>query len=164
MERSTYERPVKILLVEDNPIDVRLILYALQEQHHWQKEIVVMDDGEKAIRYLLEQNSSANSSNPDIVMLDLHLPKRDGTEVLQIIRTTEGLRHLPVIILSSSPEDITEAIVRRTNVDATCYITKPANLDEFGRIPAILRSITTQQKECSPSNRRLSAYAQIGLN
>ena len=154
---------MKILLVEDNPIDVYLILYALRQQD-WLTEIVVIEDGEKAIRYLLEQNSSASPTNPDVVMLDLHLPKRDGTEVLQIIRSTEGLRDLPVIVLSSSPEDIAEAIVRRANVDATCYISKPVNLDEFLGIPAILRNITAQPKGCPSSSAGLSAYAQMGLN
>ena len=164
MEQSTCERAMKILLVEDNPIDVRLMLYALRQQEDWLKEIVVIEDGEKAIRYLLDQNSSANPTNPDVVMLDLHLPKRDGTEVLQIIRATEGLRDLPVIVLSSSPVDITEAIVRRANVDATCYITKPANLEEFLRIPTILWRITSQSKACPASNAGLSAYAQVGVN
>jgi|SRR5690349_299861 CheY-like chemotaxis protein len=150
---------MKILLIEDNPIDVRLMLYALRQQEDWLKEIVVIEDGEKAIRYLLDQNSSANATNPDVVMLDLHLPKLDGTEVLQIIRSTEGLRDLPVVVLSSAPEEIMEAIVRRANVDATCYITKPASLDEFLRIPAILWRITNQSKACRASNARLSAYA-----
>ena len=155
---------MKILLIEDNPIDVRLMLYALRQQEDWLKEIVVIEDGEKAIRYLLDQNSSANAANPDVVMLDLHLPKRDGTEVLQIIRATEGLRDLPVIVLSSSPVDITESIIQRANVDATCYITKPVNFDEFLEIPAILRRITTPRKECPSSNAGLSAYAQMGMN
>ena len=155
---------MKILLVEDNPIDVRLMLYALRQQEDWLKEIVVIEDGEKAIRYLLDQNSSANPTNPDVVMLDLHLPKLDGTEVLQIIRSTEGLRDLPVVVLSSAPEDTMEADVRRANVDATCYITKPVNFDEFLGIPAILRRITTPRKECPSSNDGLSAYAQVGMN
>lgn len=155
---------MKILLIEDNPIDVRLMLYALRQQEDWLKEIVVIEDGEKAIRYLLDQNSSANATNPDVVMLDLHLPKRDGTEVLQIIRATEGLRDLPVLVLSSSPVDITESIIQRANVDATCYITKPVNFDEFLEIPAILTRITTRRKECPSSNDGLSAYAQVGLN
>lgn len=141
MERLGYERTTKILLVEDNPVDVRMILYALREELSWSTEVVVAEDGEKAIHYLTQQNSSASVTNPDLVILDLNLPKRDGTEVLQTIRTTEGLQSLPVIILSSSPEEVSERIVRRANLEANCYLTKPANADEFLAIGATLRNL-----------------------
>ena len=140
MEYPTSQRPLKILLVEDNPIDVRLMLYALRTERTWATEVVVLEDGEKAINYLRKQNSSPNPANPDLVMLDLNLPKKDGTEVLRMIRTTKGLQDLPVIVLSSSPEHVTEGIVKQANVEASSYVMKPANADEFLRIATVLRS------------------------
>ena len=139
-------RPARILLIEDNPTDVRLLRYALQEQRAWPTELVVVDDGEKAIHYLIEQNSSANGANIDLVILDLNLPKLDGTEVLQIIRTTPGLQSLPVIVFTSSPEDVSEGIVRQANVEANCYMTKPANVDDFLAIGGVLRRIYEDNK------------------
>jgi DNA-binding response OmpR family regulator len=117
-----------------------MILYALRDEQTWSTEVVVAEDGEKAIHYLIQQNSFANASNPDLVILDLNLPKRDGTEVLQIIRTTAGLERLPVIVLSSSPEAVSEGIVRRANLEANCYMTKPANADEFLAVGGALRN------------------------
>lgn len=139
MEQSGSEGPTRILLVEDNPIDVRMILYALREEETWPTEVVVAKDGEEAIQYLIEQNHS-NNANPDLVILDLNLPKRDGTEVLQTIRTTAGLQSLPVIVFSSSPEEVSEGIVRRANLQANCYMTKPANADEFLAVGTALRN------------------------
>jgi CheY-like chemotaxis protein len=99
MERSASQRLTRILLAEDNLHDVRLIRYALQQEQDWLTEVVVAENGEKAIHYLIEQVSSANATKPDLVILDLNLPKMDGTEVLQVIRTTEGLHSLPVVIV-----------------------------------------------------------------
>ena len=131
MEHSASERPIKILLVEDNPVDARMTLYALREEQTWLTEVVVAEDGEKAIHYLTQQNSSTDSTIPDLVILDLNLPKWDGTEVLRTIRTTAGLESLPVIIFTSSPAEVSESIVRQANLAANSYIAKPENADEF---------------------------------
>jgi len=131
MEHSASERPIKILLVEDNPVDARMTLYALREEQTWLTEVVIAEDGEKAIHYLTQQNSSTDSAIPDLVILDLNLPKWDGTEVLRTIRTTAGLESLPVIIFTSSPAEISESIVRQANLEANWYMTKPANADDF---------------------------------
>ena len=141
MERSSSQRASKILLVEDNPLDVRLILHALQREETWLTEVVVAEDGEKAIEYLTHREFSGRAWNPDLVILDLNLPKRDGTEVLQVIRTTEGLQGLPVIVVSSSPEEISEGIVRQANLEANGYIMKPASVDEFLALGAVFRNI-----------------------
>ncbi len=146
MEQSASERPTRILLVEDNPVDARLLLYALQEEQTWSTELVVAEDGEKAIRHLIEQNSSAYGAGLDLVILDLNLPKRDGIEVLQVIRTTAGLQSLPVIVFTSSPEDVSEGIVRRANLEANCYIMKPANADDFLAVGRVLRSSLDRMK------------------
>ena len=138
MADGIAERPVKILVVEDNPADARMIDYALREESTWQTEMVVAEDGDQAIQYLTQQNSFGQTTKPDLVILDLNLPKRDGTEVLQIIRTTEGLERLPVIILSSSPEDVSEHVVQRANLEADCYLTKPADAMAFLALGTVL--------------------------
>ncbi len=119
--------PTRVLLVEDNPVDVRLIRFALREEKLWETETMVANDGERAIDFLLQNGLS----NVDLVILDLNLPKRDGTEVLQVIRSTHELSKLPVIVLSSSPEDVIKAKVRNANVEANCYFTKPVGAKEF---------------------------------
>ena len=129
MQHLEPSGPTRVLLVEDNPVDVRLIRFALREEKSWQTETTVANDGEKAIDYLLHQHEQQGDF--DLVILDLNLPKRDGTEVLQVIRSTEELSGLPVIVLSSSPEDVSKAKVRNANVEANCYFTKPVGAKEF---------------------------------
>jgi chemotaxis family two-component system response regulator Rcp1 len=138
MEQAASEHPVKILVVEDNPADVRLMHYALKKESSWHTEMVVVEDGDQAIQYLTQQSSFAQATRPDLVILDLNLPKRDGTEVLQTIRTTEGLEKLPVVILSSSPEDVSERAVQRANLEADCYLMKPADIDDFLALGTVL--------------------------
>jgi two-component system, chemotaxis family, response regulator Rcp1 len=145
MEQATSERRIKILLVEDNALDARMTLYALEEEPTWLTEVVVVEDGEKAIDYLIEQNSCRTGANPDLVILDLNLPKRDGTEVLRTIRTTAGLETLPVIVFTSSPEEVSEAIVRDANLQANCYMTKPSNADDFLSIARAFRIFSEPQ-------------------
>jgi CheY-like chemotaxis protein len=120
---------------------VRLIRYALQQEQNWPTDVVLAEDGEKAIHYLMQQNSSANGTNPDLVILDLNLPKMDGTEVLQFIRTTRGLQDLPVVVVSSSPKEISEGIVRQAKVEANGYVMKPIDIDEFLALGAVFRRI-----------------------
>lgn len=121
-----------LLLVEDNPIDVRLMRYALQQEQTWNTEITVAEDGEKAINLLLAiAASSSQSGRPDFVILDLNLPRRDGTEVLQTIRGMKELQDLPVAIVSSSPMDVIRGKVSTANVSANCYFTKPMDVDSF---------------------------------
>jgi two-component system, chemotaxis family, response regulator Rcp1 len=142
METSASGRLVKILLVEDNAVDARMTLYALRQEETWLTEVVVVEDGDKAIHYLTRQSSSSDNAIPDLVILDLNLPKWDGTEVLRTIRTTAGLEHLPVIIFTSSPAEISESIVRQANVEANFYMAKPANADEFLSVGRTFRLIS----------------------
>jgi CheY-like chemotaxis protein len=131
MTANTIAKPnTRLLIVEDNPVDVRLLRYALDREKTWDVETVVANDGEKAITLLL--NSSVPGANkPDFVILDLNLPKRDGAEVLHVIRNDVALQDLPVAILSSSPMDVIKGRMERANVSANCYFTKPMNVDEF---------------------------------
>ncbi len=121
----------RVLIIEDNPMDVYMVQCALREELDWTTETIVADDGEKAIDLLRKQGSRPGQEWPDLVILDLNLPKRDGVEVLEVIRTTDGLRSLPVIVLSSSPIDFMKSKFNKVNVEANCYITKPPDLDEF---------------------------------
>lgn len=123
--------PTRILLVEDNAIDVRLVCFALDEQESWKTQVSVAVDGDKAIQYLLE-----NPGGVDLVILDLNLPGRDGTEVLKIIRSTEFLASLPIIILSSLPEDVSEEQVKAMHLKANSYLRKPVGAKEFMQLGA----------------------------
>ena len=128
----------RVLLVEDNPIDIRLMRFALDKDCDWRTVMTVAEDGEKAIQ-LLNQSLQADEG-PDFVILDLNLPKRDGTEVLQWIRTTAALKDLPVAILSSSPVDVIRDRVQGAHVEADGYFVKPIEVDAFFALTKDLRS------------------------
>ena len=120
--------PVEILLVEDNPADVRLTKEALKEGKvysnlHWAK------DGVEALEFLRRQGKHAGAPRPDIVLLDLNLPKKDGREVLSEIKQDEDLRAIPVVILTTSKAE--EDVLRSYDLHANCYVTKPVDLEKF---------------------------------
>jgi two-component system, chemotaxis family, response regulator Rcp1 len=130
MIADTIDSPsTRLLIVEDNPVDVRMLQYALNHET-WDVETVVADDGEKAITLLLD-SSESGGSRPDFIILDLNLPKRDGAEVLHVIRNEAALQDVPVAILSSSPMDVIRGRMARANVRADCYFTKPLDVDDF---------------------------------
>ncbi len=120
--------PDRLLVVEDNPVDVRLLRYALSHCRDWKVEIIVAEDGEKAISLL---NELVGDDKPQFVILDLNLPKRDGAEVLHSIRNSPALQGLPVAVLSSSPTDVVKGRMAKANVRADCYFTKPMNVEEL---------------------------------
>ncbi|QJR13982.1 response regulator [Usitatibacter palustris] len=120
--------PVEILLVEDNPGDYRLTLEALREGKvynnlHWAK------DGVEAIEFLKRRGPHADAPRPDIILLDLNLPKKDGREVLSEIKSDPDLRPIPVVILTTSKAE--EDILKSYDLNANCYVTKPVDLDKF---------------------------------
>ncbi len=122
---DTVASAARLLVVEDNPVDVRLLRYALESERTWQVQLSVAEDGEKAISLLLQ------GPKPEFVILDLNLPKRNGTEVLRVIRDHDVLKDLPVAILSSSPMDVIRGKVTDAHVEADWYFTKPMSIDEF---------------------------------
>ena len=121
-------KPIELLLVEDNPGDVRLTRVALKSGKVW-CNLHVAEDGQAALAFLRQQGSYANAPRPDIILLDLNLPKIDGREVLSNIKADENLKRIPVVILTTSQAE--EDILRAYNLNANCYITKPVDFDQF---------------------------------
>jgi two-component system, chemotaxis family, response regulator Rcp1 len=121
-------RPVEILLVEDNPGDERLTREALKEGKvysnlHWVK------DGVEAMQFLRREGKYPDVPRPDIILLDLNLPKKDGREVLQDIKNDDKLKRIPVVVLTTSKAE--EDVLRSYNLHANCYVTKPVDLEKF---------------------------------
>jgi len=121
-------RPVEILLVEDNPGDVRLTREALKEGKI-RNNLNVAGDGVEALRYLRREGPYGKSTRPDLILLDLNLPKMDGREVLEAVKADPALRLIPVVVLTSSAAE--QDIVRAYDLHANCYVSKPVDLDQF---------------------------------
>jgi chemotaxis family two-component system response regulator Rcp1 len=132
---ATFGKPVEILLVEDSPGDANLALEAL-ETSKIRNTVSVVTDGEEAIAFLRGTGKHAGATRPDLILLDLNLPKKDGREVLAEIKADKDLKSIPVVILTTSQAE--EDILRSYNLHANCYITKPIDLHQFiGVIRAI---------------------------
>jgi len=121
-------RPIEILLVEDNPGDVRLTKEALHEGKvysnlHWAK------DGVEALEFLRRGGAHRAAPRPDIILLDLNLPKKDGREVLSSIKSDPELLQIPVVVLTTSSAE--EDVFRSYKLHANCYVTKPVDLEKF---------------------------------
>ena len=120
-------RPMEVLLVEDNPDDVDLTVEAIKEGSGW-IDLTVARDGVEALE-LLRGRQSESARFPDLVLLDLNLPRKDGREVLSELKTDEGLKHLPVVVLTTSQAE--HDVLKIYRLHANCYITKPVDFDEF---------------------------------
>lgn len=128
MQNLSIEKQINILLVEDNPGDARLAQEALKENKvantlHW------VDDGVKALEFLHRRGPYADAPRPDVILLDLNLPRKDGREVLAEIKEDPDLKRIPVVVLTVSQAE--EDILRTYNLHANCYINKPLDLDRF---------------------------------
>jgi len=121
-------RPIEILMVEDNPGDVRLTVEALKEAKV-RNNLHTVEDGVEALAFLRREGLYAEVPRPDLVLLDLNLPKMNGREVLAEIKEDPDLRRIPVVILTISQAE--RDIVKSYNLHANCYITKPVDLDQF---------------------------------
>jgi CheY-like chemotaxis protein len=124
-------KAVEILLIEDNPGDVRLTLEALHEGKV-KNNLVVAPDGEAALAILRREGAHAEAARPDLILLDLNLPKKDGREVLAEIKADAQLRCIPVVVLTTSKSE--EDVLRSYQLNANCYITKPVDLEQFIRV------------------------------
>ena len=125
---QTPVRPAEVLLVEDNPGDVRLTLEALKEGNVLNR-VSVVPDGVEAMAFLRRQGPYADAPRPNLILLDLNLPKKDGREVLAEIKADPDLKRIPIVILTTSQAE--EDIARTYDLHANCYVTKPVDLDKF---------------------------------
>ncbi len=132
---SPTPQPINILLVEDNPGDVMLVREGLSDCKI-ANAMRDVSDGEMALAYLRGEGEHAGRIMPDLVLLDLNLPRMDGREVLAEIKADPRLRHLPVVIMTSSAAEAD--VLRSYRLQASCYVTKPLDLDQF---LAMVRSI-----------------------
>jgi two-component system, chemotaxis family, response regulator Rcp1 len=120
--------PIEILLVEDNPADVRLTREALKEEKFY-SNLSVVTDGVEAMTYLRREGQYAQAPRPDLILLDLNLPRKDGREVLEEVKSDPDLKVIPVVVLTMSKAD--EDIARSYRLHANCYVTKPVDLGQF---------------------------------
>ena len=124
-------KPVEILLVEDNPGDARLTREALALSKV-RNNLHLARDGEEALEFLRESGPHGDHPYPDLILLDLNLPRRHGREVLDEIKTDPSLMHIPVVILTSSQAE--EDILRSYQSHANCFITKPVDLEQLTKV------------------------------
>lgn len=128
---SQKSRPINLLLIEDNPGDVRLTQEAFKEgKLTYQMDVVT--DGVEAVNFLRRQPPFEDAVRPDIILLDLNLPKKDGREVLAEIKADSDLRRIPVIVLTTSNAE--QDILRSYDLHVNCYINKPVDFDRFFEI------------------------------
>ncbi len=128
MQARKLTRAIEILHVEDSPDDVELTLEGLKDGDILYN-LTALPDGVEALAFLHKQGNYANAPDPDIILLDLNLPKIDGRQVLEAIKTDENLMHIPVVVLTTSQAE--EDILRSYRLHANCYVTKPVDLDQF---------------------------------
>lgn len=125
---ATMPSPVEILLVEDSAADVRLTIEALRDAKV-RNNLHVASDGEEALAFLRREGPYSDAVRPDLILLDLNLPKKDGREVLEEVKADPQLRRIPVVVLTTSEAE--QDILRSYDLHANCYVTKPVDLDQF---------------------------------
>jgi two-component system, chemotaxis family, response regulator Rcp1 len=121
-------RPIEILLVEDSPSDTDLTLEALKD-FKVRNHVSVVEDGVQALQFLHRQGMYAEAPRPDMIMLDLNLPRKDGREVLADIKADDSLKTIPIVVLTTSRAE--QDILRAYQLNANCYITKPVDFNQF---------------------------------
>ena len=147
---SAYSsKTVEILLVEDNPGDARLAVESLKESQV-ANETHVVEDGVEAMDFLYHKGKYTEAIRPDLILLDLNMPKKDGREVLAEIKADQDLKCIPVVILTMSTAD--EDIQKCYNLHANCYITKPIDLDEFMTVVRTIESFWMTLVKLPPQN------------
>lgn len=124
----TKPRPFNILLIEDNPGDIRLTQEAFKEGNT-KVNLEVVTDGVEALKYLRKENNYFDKQSPDLILLDLNLPKKDGREILEEIKSDQSLRKIPIVVLTTS--NAGKDISNSYDLHANCYIKKPHDFDKF---------------------------------
>lgn len=128
MSSEITAKQIEILLVEDNPGDARLTVEVLKDSKV-RNTLHVVGDGVEALAFLRKEGKYSDTPRPDLILLDLNLPKKDGREVLAEMKADEKLKRIPVVVLTTSQAE--EDIVKAYNLHANCYISKPVDLDQF---------------------------------
>ena len=131
MNEPNLVKPIEILLVEDNPGDADLAREALDD-NKLHNRLHVVADGERAMAFLRRQGQYSEAPRPDLILLDLNLPRMDGRQVLAEIKGDPDLKRIPVVILTTSRSE--EDVLKSYNLHANCYITKPIRLDQFLKV------------------------------
>lgn len=128
---AVHTRPIEVLLVEDNPADVRLTEEAFKEGRV-SNHLNVVSDGIEAMEFLRREGKFQTAPRPDLILLDLNLPRKNGREVLEEIKSDPALRRIPVMVLSTSRAD--QDLAKAYSLHANCYIAKPMDLDQFRNV------------------------------
>ncbi len=149
MDNKETSQAVHILLVEDNPADIRLTEEVLKDGKI-RNQLSVAMDGEQALLFLKKEGEYKNAATPDIILLDLNLPKKDGREVLAVIKSDPVLMLIPVIVLttSSAEKDILSTYAHHGN----CYITKPVDFDQFIHVITTIENFWLSIVKLPPSH------------
>jgi CheY-like chemotaxis protein len=150
MSNGNFVQPIEILLVEDNPADVRLTTEALKEEKIY-NNLYVASDGVEAIAFLRREGKFVKAVRPDLILLDLNLPKKDGREVLEEIKNDDDLKTIPVVVLTVSKSE--EDILKSYNLHANCYITKPVDLNQFMKVIRSVQEFWLTIVKLPPKNR-----------
>ena len=144
---DTEKKFIEILMVEDNIDDADLMAEALQREHE-RARVQVVEDGDAALSYLRRTGSFAAAPRPDLILLDLNLPKKSGHELLAEIKADPELKRIPVIILTTSSSDLD--VMSSYNLGANCYITKPLDLDRFTSVVGAIDRFWLRTATLSP--------------
>jgi CheY-like chemotaxis protein len=131
MSDAEFGRPVEILMVEDSPSDVCVTRETLKDSKVL-NHISVVNDGEEAMAFLRREGKYVKATRPDLILLDLNLPKKNGLEVLAEVKADEQLRRIPVVVLTTSSAE--QDILKTYDLHANCYITKPVDLNQFSAV------------------------------
>jgi two-component system, chemotaxis family, response regulator Rcp1 len=148
---ETSITPINILLVEDNPGDVRLAQEALKDSKLLNK-LYIVNDGVDAMDFLYKKGKFTNAQHPDLIILDLNLPKKDGREVLAEIKSDDNLKRIPVVILTISQAE--EDILKTYNLHANCFITKPLDLNQFMKVVKSIEDFWLTIVKLPPDGKR----------
>jgi len=130
-------RPIEILLVEDSPSDTELTLEALRD-FKVRNHVSVVEDGVQAMQFLRRQGPFAQAPRPDMIMLDLNLPRKDGREVLQDIKNDDLLKTIPIVVMTTSRAE--QDVMRAYQLNANCYINKPVDFNQFLEVVRAIES------------------------
>lgn len=143
MKNDPASEPARILLIEDNTADVDLLKYAL-DKGNFRYELSTLKDGAEALAFIRKKGKYAHAAQPSLIVMDLHLPKSDGMDVLEGIRASRELADVPVAVLSSSsaPEEQSRVVALKR----TCFIAKPFDLDGFMKVGARIKRLALEGK------------------